>query len=516
MSTPWQRQPLAPLSGGADATVQLSEGLVNRVIARQASPLVAVSGIASGAGTDPVSTSDDPPQIGTVNLVDRNTQLVFSARNHAYAALVPPDGGGGVLRFSPFGDDATQIATTEFSVSFGPLTIDLAASVAAPAGRVVLNADANISYSTQSVWVKVIDPRGGAGPPLLGTPEGDLYQQLGLPVGPVAVPVGPSSSSPSTTVDGTIRIVAGLQVVANAQSRAIDLTADLASASVDLISSDVGAQALDDEIKARVLASLGNLAAPGGGLLLAPRISLVGTLAAGAQVNELTITGIDVGVLPATGGHPACLWLAVRLAGGSMAAVTPEPFLTADYAYLCNERVIRAVYAYRWRTGDCPTGYIGQPASDQVKENGVTKSILITTRLVQTDAVDDQGNVAAFIKPMQPPPKRQEDFVELGGHAYGAIYSITYADGSPVSQKIRDSYADSDPFTFANGYFFSNIGPPTANPVPALDAYFAAVRTGVTSHFSRPFAGSPGVALQLRAVNGIDNLFLTQANVTQL
>jgi hypothetical protein len=280
---------------------------------------------------------------------------------------------------------------------------------------------------------------------------------------------------------------------------------------VKFSSADASASAIAGSIERETRAALA-----GHPLLVMPRLSVVGRLAAAAAVSEISISNLDAGVLAASGAHPACLWIAVRLAGTTGTAAAPQNFLAADYAYLCGEAVIKAICAYRWRLGDYPTGYLGQPVSDSYKENGTIRAILITQRLVQTDVLDAQGNVVGDIKPMAPQPARQEDFVEIGGHAYSAIDSITHDDAthSPVPAAIRAKYTDSAPFEYRLPVFLSNVGTPATNPVASIDAYFTQMRAGVTGHFSRPFAGAPTVALQSRAVNGVDNQLLTQANVT--
>ena len=49
----WQREPLAALSPGKDAVVELSQGLLNKVIAQQANPVGTVSGSAHYDDNDP-------------------------------------------------------------------------------------------------------------------------------------------------------------------------------------------------------------------------------------------------------------------------------------------------------------------------------------------------------------------------------------------------------------------------------------------------------------------------------
>jgi hypothetical protein len=110
MSTPWQGPSSSALAPGADAAVQLSAALINRVVARQASPLVAVSGIASGAGTaNPQSTSDDPLALSAVTLLDQNINIAFSATRKGYGSLATARDAAGILEVNPFGDEYTDL-----------------------------------------------------------------------------------------------------------------------------------------------------------------------------------------------------------------------------------------------------------------------------------------------------------------------------------------------------------------------------------------------------------------------
>jgi hypothetical protein len=488
----------------------LSQGLLNKVIGQQANPIGTVSGSVHHDDNDPRVAVDAQ---GTLELA--NQQIVFSEEYAYNVGVVVNKSSPQIIDKSPFGDDVVIVKSAEFTVTASALTVDLAASAAAGGGRVILRAGATVSYSTVSYPLKTIEPLEG-GAPLYFGPLGDLYTQLGLPLGPILVSAGSSSSTAATSATGELVISTTLAASTNSMTRAIDVTADMGGATTTFTSTDAEVNAFAGSIERAVGQSLAKLSSPGGHVLIAPRLSLVGQLAAAGQVSEISISAVDVGVLPASGAHPACLWVAVRLAGTAGTAAAPQNFLEADYAYLCSERVIRAICAYRWRTGEYPTGYPLPPRNDTYKGNATIKQIVINTWLVQTDIVDAQQDIVGDITPWSATTVRSEDYVEIGGHAYGAIDSVTDTNGTPVAQAIRDKYGDTEPFDYRVPLFFSNVGPPNTSGMASFDAYLVQLRAKVSGQFSRPFVGAPTVALQKRAVNGNEKLMLTHANITAI
>jgi hypothetical protein len=495
------------LAPGKDAVIQVSQSLIERVLAKQASPLGTVTGSVHHDDADERVATDSQ---GRLEL--ENTKVVFSSKQlYTAGALVGTTGQ--IVDRNPLGDDVVYIEETEFSLSAGPFKVDLAASLAA-AGKVVLTATASVTYRTVSHPVKTIEPKG---PPEVAPygPAGDLYRALGLPTGPLVVSAGPASVSSSSGASGDLRLVATLATSVDASTRAIDVVAQLGTATVSFSSSDQTVSRFAPSIERAVRETLSRMSAPGGALLLAPRISLVGALGVSGAVNELNVTAVEASFLAAAGAHPACLSVAVRLAGGGSAGA-PQNFLDGDYSYLCGESVIKALCAYRWRTGEYPTGYLGQPTSDSYTADGATKQIKIYTRLTQTDVLDGGGNVVGDLKQFGAGGAVQEDYVEIGGHAFGKIDSITDTNGQPVPQEIRDKYGDTAPFDYRLPTRLSNVGTPASHPDPAVDAYMNQMRAKVTGQFSRPFVGSPSVTLLKRAVNGIDRRLLSQGTVTAL
>lgn len=198
--------------------VETSQALSNRVVAQQTSPLGTVSGQTHHDDSDPRVASD---REGTLAAAD--TQLVFSAKSwYQIGTVVSTSASGSIVDTNVLGDDVVYIDHTEFTVSFGALALDLAASSAA-GGGVVLLASASVSSKTVSQPVKTLAPKG----PLPYGPLGDLYRQLGMPVGPIVVSAGPAITSGAASASGSIAITAPLRASFDQTTRAIELRADL-------------------------------------------------------------------------------------------------------------------------------------------------------------------------------------------------------------------------------------------------------------------------------------------------
>jgi hypothetical protein len=143
------------LAAGKDAVVELSQRLLNNVIAQQANPVGTVSGSARYDENDPRVTIDTQGMLHSANW-----QIVFGA-NYAYAlGVIVSKSSPQMIDKSPLGDEVVVLESAEFTVTTSALTVDLAASAVAGGGRVILRANATVSYSKVSHPVKTIEPKG--------------------------------------------------------------------------------------------------------------------------------------------------------------------------------------------------------------------------------------------------------------------------------------------------------------------------------------------------------------------
>ena len=146
-------------------------------------------------------------------------------------------------------------------------------------------------------------------------------------------------------VTGRLKVRAPMSAKIDAASKIVDLVADLGQASLTFDTTNNTAQAVfQQEVSAYIL----NLLRTRGIVHLAPLISLVGTIPANTNVQELTIQHVQVQPLLSTGSNTKpCLALGVTLGGSAVNPGNLQNFLEGDdFSVIVSGRIMQAIAAF--------------------------------------------------------------------------------------------------------------------------------------------------------------------------
>jgi hypothetical protein len=308
-----------------------------------------------------------------------------------------------------------------------------------------------------------------------------------------------------------LKIEAPLSVSIDGVTKVVRLFVNLNQATVTFDTSDIVAQAaFEQEVKPQIVQYL----SAKGSLNLAPRLSLLGPIQAGQSVQEITLQRVDVRPISAGTNAQPCFSLGFVLTGGAATPANMQNFLgTGNYAVVIAGQVMRAIAAFRWRTGDYPKERLGKPIEDSYKdEQGKTIPMLIYPRVVQKDVVDNQGQVMSGIRLLGQYLNTTftEDHLQLGGHGNMEIVNVVRKDDSqPVPEGVKNKIKvqqEASGVLFEWPFVLSSVAPPQPHPDSNAQQWLQAMRTGVTSHLSRPFADIQTITLLAREANGNENL----------
>jgi hypothetical protein len=244
-----------------------------------------------------------------------------------------------------------------------------------------------------------------------------------------------------------------------------------------------------------------------------PTLSLVGSVPIGDSVAELSIAHVDIWVLPALGQSPRGLAVGVVLAGNMAAVSTPQNFLeSADYASVITGRVAQAMTGFRWRHGDYPRSYLGNPVLTEYELDGKKIPVQAVPRWMQSSCMDANGVVVARMAAYPPTmPQPQEDLFVLGGRYAVETASVTHLDGTaPPADVAANISVDLPEQDFERPLRMSNVNVASGGPAAGTVGYLSALRAGVTRHLSIPFAAETNVQLAVRQVNGPENVMLSR------
>jgi hypothetical protein len=341
------------------------------------------------------------------------------------------------------------------------------------------------------------------------------------------------------SAEARLRLVAPLQTQVDPSTRVVEVSIDLAAATVALTASDPEVLAVQTDLEQQFRAALIDHAtqrATGSRIQVAPRISLVGALRAGEVVTELSFHQVVAQVLaPAGPGGRSVLMVALALAANTRAKGTPDNFVgAADFGVVISAAVVRATAAFRWRVNDYPRVLLGRPIEDKYGNDDV----LVYPQMHQTSITDGNGvpvaglreagqrtygtstGVYTFLMDDATATVRShpEDHVLLGGLGDFEIASVVRKDNhQSLGDAARQAYETPDALKgvlFQWSFSMSSVAQPPTVADPNVQTFLQSVRTGVTRHLSRPFAAEHAITLLSREPNGVEGLILSLGTIS--
>ena len=190
-------------------------------------------------------------------------------------------------------------------------------------------------------------------------------------------------------VSALLAFTSPIRVAIAPQTFAVEVLADLSQASLVWSATDAASQG----VFAATIATLWNSlvgAVAASAMPIVPAVSLVGPV--NGPVSEIQLTKVDLAVLQATSPHPAGIALGAVLSGTSVPAQPIQNFLNvpqgqqpSDYSVIVGNKVCEAIVAYRWRVGDYPRSYLGDPIDTSYKdEKNNSIPVQVTPRWLQS------------------------------------------------------------------------------------------------------------------------------------
>jgi hypothetical protein len=351
---------------------------------------------------------------------------------------------------------------------------------------------------------------------------------------------GPTDTQYSVThrnALATLRVRAPLTTSVEPATRVVSAGCDLGAAEVTISSADPDLQRAIPELERQFQASLSTHSAQRAGgprVDLAPRLSLVGALRPEETVNELSLQQVSARVLPAASAttKPA-LAVSMSLAGNTGPLGVPENFVGSDdFGTIVSQAVVQAVASFRWRVGDHPRILAGRPTEAEYDDHGTQVPVLLFPQMHQTSLIDGNTTVASINQSgpvtygtstrvftflmtdaMATTKPHPEDYVLLGGRGDFEIAAVLRKDTmQPAPEGVRKGFAVPDELKgvlFKWPFAMSGVGAPAPVTDANVEVFLQAMRAGVTSHLSRPFAEPRTVVLSKRSANGVDDYVLS-------
>jgi hypothetical protein len=337
---------------------------------------------------------------------------------------------------------------------------------------------------------------------------------------------------------GRLKVEVPINTSVDSATQIVNLMIDLGQAITTFETSDVYAQEVFKAIQSEITQTLKKY----GLRRLAPPISLLGEMPPNTYVQELSIQQIDIKPLPANASNlRSCFALGFILTGSSTTPGNLQNFINADdFAVVISGKVMQAIAGFRWRIGSYPRELLNEPIEEIYTEKDTKIPILIYSRLVQRDIVDTSGAVLAKIRlagtytygttigvytylmrnETKDDKTYSEDHLLLGGPASFEIMQVLRKDNAqPAPAEVQKVYKVPPQLQNVQiewPYILSWLGPPPPFPDPTQEQHIQAMRQGVTSHFSRPFADFHAIALTVRQTNGNENLLLNRGKIKLL
>lgn len=457
----WQRRALQAELGSAEALIQLSVDALKRFSTSQATGPSPTVSIAMSGGLDASSTHRLPG----IDWTFRQATRTVSVSGLVLAGLERDPAGNPWARWN------VTLAGADASRTTLGKTLRGGISASSPLGELVQMYEGL---------------HGRRGPGLVATPLGK----------PVAVATQETSTAWTAIAELSTPLVASIR----AANGIVTVAASLGGASLSIgVSGSMGATAAN-QLQAQLSSRLDDLFA-GRLPAICPDLSLLGAIGSSEGAAEALPL---VCTLRAT-GTPAVEVLSVFLAAGT-AALPPSSGtdLTggADCAYLARESVFRRALAFCFRTGRFPKHW----HSDVVPQDTNGGPVNVLTSL-------DIESASLSLVPFAAGAARQEDRADLAIVARSSIVSVTKPDGTPAAPELIAQLGTNATFSYTLDLYFSNVGMPSVNPDPQLDAWFQQWRAQVSRRFSVPFASVAGATLHERALNGQEKVMLSRQSI---
>ena len=344
------------------------------------------------------------------------------------------------------------------------------------------------------------------------SPLGELVQQyeglygrhgLGLIASFSGKPAVTMSYTSKKSWNATAILVTPLTADVRMDNGAISITASPSGATISSLSSTSfdlsNAANLQNQLTARLNSLLlGRIPR------LCPDISMVGTI----PISESVAEALPIYALIRIASTQSTTALAVFISaknGATLPSASTDLTYGADCAYIIRESVFQTTLAFCFRTDRFPrhwhTNVVLEPLSDQKTNVRIVFSI-------------DISNASISLAPVTPNSARQEDRADLFLTMNSKIIDVLNEDGSAASDEIRNQITADKTIDYIIDLYFSNVSMPGINTDAQTEAWLQLWRSQVSRRFSVPFISVTGSTLLERALNGLEKVMLSRANIT--